>query len=616
MSDTPMSDTPADPIRTAGPTLDLAVIGNGMLAALVDRSARIVWSCFPRFDGDPVFCSLMTGADDPEHGGEFAIEVVDARECNQRYEENTAILVSEIVDARGNVVEVVDFAPRFRHLGRIFRPPQLVRRIRPLRGRPRVRIRVRPRFEWGARTPEETRGSHHLRFVGPQTTLRLTTDAPISYVSEGTPFALDRPLSFFFGTDEPLRTEVDETAREFLEKTVDYWRDWVRALSIPYEWQNEVIRAAITLKLCQFEETGAIVAALTTSIPEAPDSGRNWDYRFCWLRDAYFVIQALNRLGTTLTMEDFLGFITNIVDDAEEPGRPEDLPPLFGITRAPDLDERTAPALRGYRGMGPVRVGNAAATQIQNDVYGSVVLASTHAFLDRRMVRPGNRELFVHLEKLGRRAVRVFDQPDAGPWELRTKAAVHTFSSVMCWAACDRLARIAAALGDGDRHAAWQADAQRMRAVIEERAFNHELGVFVSTFDGHDLDATLLLLAELGFVRADDPRFVATVEAVGTALRRGDLLLRYAVEDDFGHMRTGFLICGFWYVDALASIGRRDEARALFERILKRRNSFGILSEDADVETGELWGNFPQTYSMVGIINAAMRLSVPWDTVI
>ncbi|MHB2168651.1 glycoside hydrolase family 15 protein [Alsobacter sp. R-9] len=604
-----------EPNQARHPSLDLAVIGNGMLAALVDRQARIVWSCFPRFDGDPVFCSLL-GGEEGGRGGEFAIEMLGAVECRQRYEDNTAILVSEIEDARGNIVEITDFAPRFRHLGRIFRPPQLVRRIRPLRGRPRVRVRLAPRFEWGARTPEETRGSHHVRFVGPQMTLRLTTDAPISYVAEGTPFSLDRPLSFFFGADEPLRTEVDETAREFLEKTTDHWRDWVRSLSIPYEWQREVIRAAITLKLCQFEETGAIVAALTTSIPEAPDSGRNWDYRFCWLRDAYFVIQALNRLGTTRTMEDFLGFITNIVDDAEEPGRPEDLPPLFGITRSPDLEERQAPALQGYRGMGPVRVGNAAASQIQNDVYGSVVLASTHAFMDRRMIRPGNDELFAHLEKLGRRAVRVFDQPDAGPWELRTKAAVHTFSSVMCWAACDRLARIGLELGKPDRAQEWRREADSMRRIIEQQAFNAELGTFVSTFGGHDLDATLLLLAELGFIEATDPRFVATVEAVGAALRRGDLLLRYAVEDDFGHMRTGFLICGFWYVDALASIGRRGEARALFERILKRRNSFGLLSEDADLDTGELWGNIPQTYSMVGLINAAVKLSRGWDDTI
>lgn len=601
-------------MTSARSTLDLALIGNGMIAALIDRQARIVWSCFPRFDGDPVFCRLLGGDEAGDaRGGDFAIELIGMTRCEQRHVENTAVLVSIMEDDRGNAIEVTDFAPRFRHLDRMFRPPQIVRRVRPMRGRPRVRVRLRPRFEWGARAPDETRGSNHVRYVGPHMTLRLTTDAPVSYVVEETPFALEREVSFFFGPDEPLRTEVDFTAREFLEKTIDFWRDWVRSLSIPFEWQDAVIRAAITLKLCQFEETGAIVAALTTSIPEAPDSGRNWDYRFCWLRDAYFVIQALNRLGTTRTMEDFLHFITNLVDDAEEPGRPEDLAPLFGITRTPDLDERIARALPGYRGMGPVRVGNAAASQIQNDVYGSVVLASTHAFLDRRMVRPGNEELYVHLEKLGRRASAVFDKPDAGPWELRTKEAVHTFSSVMCWAACDRLARIASAVGRTDRQDHWRAEAARMRSVIEDRAFNRELGVFVSTFGGQDLDATALLLAELGFVRADDPRFVATVDAIGTQLRRGDLLLRYAVEDDFGHMKTGFLICGFWYVDALASIGRRDEARVLFERLLARRNSFGLYSEDADLETGELWGNIPQTYSMVGLINAAVKLSRGWD---
>ncbi len=201
--------------------------------------------------------------------------------------------------------------------------------------------------------------------------MRVTTDASVSYLVEETPFALDKPVSFFFGSDEPLRSETDATAREFLEDTIAYWQDWVRSLSIPFDWQEAVIRAAITLKLCNYEETGAIVAALTTSIPEAPGTSRNWDYRFCWLRDAYFVIQALNRLGTTRTMEDYLAYIANIVDDVEALGRSEDLPPLFGITRQADLEERFAPALPGYRGMGPVRVGNAAYTQVQNDVYGS-----------------------------------------------------------------------------------------------------------------------------------------------------------------------------------------------------------------------------------------------------
>ncbi|MBZ6078503.1 glycoside hydrolase family 15 protein [Microvirga puerhi] len=597
-------------------SLDLAVIGNCMIAALVDRRAHIVWSCFPRFDGDPILSALLDcpeGRPESEQRGVFAIDQVGVQSCEQHYLENTAVLVSTMTDAFGNIVEITDFAPRFTNFDRTFRPPLLIRRVRPVKGRPRIRVRLRPHFEWGEQMPAKTRGSNHLRFVGPHRSLRLTTDAPISYVDEERPFVVDRPISFFFGEDEPLRSEADTTAREFLEKTIDFWRDWVRSLSIPFDWQEAVIRAAITLKLCHFEETGAIVAALTTSVPEAPHTKRNWDYRYCWLRDAYFVIQALNRLGTTKTMEEYLTYITNIVDDVEAKPELRDMPPLFSITRSPDLDEREAQALAGYRGMGPVRVGNAAYTQIQNDAYGSIVLASTHAFLDRRLIRTGNRALFDHLETLGQRAIEVFDQPDAGPWELRTKAAVHTFPSVMCWAACDRLAKIAQAMNRPDRAAFWREHADRMHAIIDTRAYNSQKGTFVSSFGGSDLDATLLLLAELNFVEPSDPRFVATVDTIGQTLRRGDLLLRYDVEDDFGLMHTAFMICGFWYVDALNVTGRKKEACELFEKILNLRNSFGLFSEDADFTTGELWGNFPQTYSMVGLINSAVRLSRGWE---
>src|SRR5215218_5383356 len=492
-------------------SLDLAVIGNCTISALVDRRAQIVWSCFPRFDGDPVFSALLDspeGQTDAEQKGIFAIDMVGMVSCEQTYLENTAVLVSRMTDSFGNILEITDFAPRFKHYDRTFRPPMLIRRVYPVKGRPRIRVRLRPHYDWGGCPPNLTRGSNHLRFVGPAYSLRLTTDASVSYVQDERPFVVDRPVSFFFGEDEPLRSETDATAREFLDSTVDFWRDWVRSLSIPFDWQEAVIRAAITLKLCNYEETGAIVAALTTSIPEAPHTKRNWDYRYCWLRDAYFVIQALNRLGTTKTMEEYLTYITNIVDDMDAIPDQKDMPPLFSITRSPDLEEREATALAGYRGMGPVRVGNAAYTQIQNDAYGSIVLASTHAFLDRRLIRPGNGALFDHLEKLGHRAIEVFDQPDAGPWELRTKAAVHTFPSVMCWAACDRLAKIARAMAREDRADYWRAEAERMHALIDERAFSPELGHFVSTFWGEDLDATLLLLAELGFVEPQDPRFV------------------------------------------------------------------------------------------------------------
>ncbi|MCW5590946.1 MAG: glycoside hydrolase family 15 protein, partial [Burkholderiales bacterium] len=388
----------------------------------------------------------------------------------------------------------------------------------------------------------------------------------------------------------------------------DYWHDWVRDLSIPFEWQDEIIRAAITLKLAAYDDTGAVVAALTTSIPESPASGRNWDYRFCWLRDAYFVVNALNRLNATRTMERYLGYIINVAASSE--GR---LQPVYRISGRADLEESIVDSLPGYRGMGPVRVGNQAFRQLQNDVYGSAILAATHAFFDRRLASLGNEGLFRRLEVLGSKAAELHATPDAGLWELRGSAHVHTFSSVMCWVACDRLAKIGRRLGLAEPAGRWRAEADRIHAVISQRAWSAKRGSFVATFEGGELDASLLLLAELGFLRADDPRFAATVDAVGRELRRGDFIFRYTQPDDFGAPDNAFLVCTFWYIDALAALGRREEARALFESTLARRNPLGLLSEDVDPATGELWGNFPQTYSMVGLINSATRLSIPWD---
>ena len=587
-------------------SLDLGVIGNCSIAALVDAQATIVWGCFPRIDGDAVFHSLL---DDKTADGRFSIELVDRLHSEQAYLPNSAILRTTLYDHHGGVAEVTDFAPRFALYERIFRPPMIVRRIRAVQGRPRVLVKLRPGFENGGLKPQVTRGSNHLRYVSPAQTLRLTTNAPVSYITEERPFVLDRPIDLLLGSDESLQAGVETTARDLFERTLEHWRSWVRSLSIPFEWQDAVIRAAITLKLCNFEETGAIVAALTTSIPEAPQTQRNWDYRFCWLRDAYFVIHALNRLGVTRTMEDYLRFINDIVEEATD----GELRPVYGITRDTSIDEITIAHLAGYLGYGPVRVGNQAHIQIQNDVYGSVVLASTHAFFDQRLSQPGNAALFEQLERLGNRAVAVFDKPDAGPWELRTIASVHTFSSVMCWAACDRLAKIARHMGQADRAIYWRKEADRLHSIICERAWNAELGCFVATFDGRELDATLLLLHEVDFLAADDPRFAATVDAVATNLRTGDFLYRYVAEDDFGRPATAFVICVFWYIDALAALGRRDEARTLFETVLERRNPLGLLSEDIDPRTGELWGNFPQTYSMVGLINCAMRLSRNWE---
>ncbi|TBR12635.1 MAG: glycoside hydrolase family 15 protein [Lysobacter sp.] len=585
-------------------SLDLGLIGNSSIAALVDRQARIVWGCVPSFDGDPTFCALLSPHID---GGYFDIELADCTGSEQAYIDNTAVLRTVLRDRHGAMVEILDFAPRWRRDDRFYRPVMLIRSIRPLHGEPRIRVRLRPLADYGARVPEITWGSNHLRYVLPGFTLRLNTNTPIRMVREEIPFLLDRELHFILGPDETFTQPIGTYARDAREKTVDYWREWVRALSIPLEWQDAVIRSAITLKLCQVDETGAIVAALTTSIPEAAHTARNWDYRYCWLRDAAFVVRALNRLGATRTMEEYLRYVSNLI--------PEDgqLQPLYGIGLERELHEEEVPTLAGYRGMGPVRHGNLAWVQAQHDVYGSVVLASTHMFFDRRLNLPSGITHFQRLERLGERAHALFEQPDAGLWEFRGRLEVHTYSAVMCWAACDRLAKIAAQLQLHERADYWRERADRMHGRISELAFDHDRGWFVEGTASGRLDAVLLLLADLGFVRADDPRFAATVDAVGRELRRDDGILRYTAPDDFGVPETSFTICTFWYIDALAAVGRRAEARELFERVLARRNHLGLLSEDLSLEGDELWGNFPQTYSHVGLINAAMRLSRPWE---
>jgi GH15 family glucan-1,4-alpha-glucosidase len=470
-------------------------------------------------------------------------------------------------------------------------------------------VRLRPAHHYGSQPAATTGGSNHIRYTGTDLVLRLTTDASITAIAEENPFFLEDAVTFVLGPDETLQGSVAEVGRRFLEETAAYWREWVRYLGIPFEWQDAVIRAAITLKLNAYEDTGAIVAAMTTSIPEAAGSGRNWDYRFCWLRDAYFVVNALNRLGATRTMERYLGYIVNIVAGTED-GR---LQPVYGINGRAVPDERTIDSLAGYRGMGPVRIGNQAHRQVQHDVYGSAILAATHVFFDRRLVQRGDEVLFRRLEALGERAANLFDQPDAGIWELRGAARVHTFSSMMCWAGCDRLARIAAHLGLTDRAAYWGSQAARMHQVVCERSWNPKRESFVGTMDGDTLDASLLRMDEVGFLATDDPRFVGTVRAIDRELRQGDFVFRYVEEDDFGRPENAFLVCTFWHINALAAVGRRDEARALFENVLACRNRHGLLAEHIDPRTREQWGNFVQTYSMVGIIASAVRLSIRWD---
>ena len=586
--------------------LNMGIVGNGTIAGLINSGGDYQWLCLPRFDGEPVLNQLLGG------GGQFSVWMDGLTSRSQSYDSNTSILRTRLEADDGAILEIIDFAPRFENRGRVFRPAAIVRRFHIVAGTPRVRITLTPQTDWGARRLPSVRGVNHIRFTDGELAFRVTTDAPVSYIMSGTRFLLEQDVSFILGADATLTDTVDVITLDWEDRTRKYWTKWSRSLAVPFEWQEATIRAAITLKLCVFEETGGIVAALTTSIPEHEGSERNWDYRFCWIRDAYFTVSALNRLSAMGTLEHYMRWVRNIV--AQSKGG--HIQPVYGIGLEADLSEEHATHLPGFRNTGPVRRGNQAAEHIQHDVYGQVVLGVAQSFFDCRLIsRPGIAE-FHQLEPVGERAFAVHDTPDAGIWEFRTIAEIHTSSVIMCWAACDRLSKIAAHLGLPDRAAYWAERAEIIHKTVLDNAWNARVGAFTAAFGGAALDASVLLMAEIGFLPASDERYIATVEAIDSTLREGNHVYRYKTEDDFGRPKTAFTACTFWHIDALFRIGRVGEAREMLESVLSSRNHVGLLSEDFDPTTGELWGNFPQTYCMVGIINSAALLSKPWSSVI
>ena len=432
----------------------------------------------------------------------------------------------------GSAVEILDFCPRYERSGRMYRPVSYARIVRPIAGHPRIKVVLKPTKNYGAGLAETTSGTNHIRYLSGATTLRLSTDAPVGYIMEGRTFRVESDTHFFLGPDEPFVGNLRESVRSMEQATRKYWRNWVRMLAIPLEWQEEVIRCAITLKLCQHEETGAIVAALTTSIPEAANSERNWDYRYCWIRDSYYTVQALNRLGALDVMEKYLGYLRNIVDSA----RGGQIQPLYSVMGESELDETTASYLAGYRAMGPVRRGNAAYKQIQHDCYGQIVLPSAQGFFDQRLLRPADDADFASLEEVGEMAWNMHDQPDAGLWEFRTREEVHTYSAVMSWAACDRLANVANAPWINPiALALWRERADKIAATIEAKRLGSltrrgKGGHYGASFESDYLDASLLQMVELRFLSPDNERFKQTFAAVEEHLRRGDHMLRYAAD--------------------------------------------------------------------------------------
>jgi GH15 family glucan-1,4-alpha-glucosidase len=584
---------------------DLGLIGNCQFSALIHNSGEVVWCCLPRFDSEPVCSTLL----DSQEGGRFRIGPAGGETGTQHYLPNTNILETTFQTSSGSF-RVIDFAPRFLHYDRAFRPTQLFRIVEPIEGTPRIAVVCEPKLGWSKERPSRVQGSHHVQFEGFATQLRLTTDIPLSYLG-GQPFTLTGRQHLVLTWGAPIEEPLAPLCERFLNETSRYWQRWVIQCDIPPLFQHEVIRSALTLKLHCFEDTGAIIAAMTTSIPESPGSGRTWDYRYCWLRDSYYVLNAFGLLGQTEEREKFVQYLLNVAGGA--PGL--NLAPLYRVDGSQNLEESILSHWPGYNGEQPVRIGNGAALHSQNDIYGEMVLALTPIFLDERLSAERSPAALQLIEGLARKAISMAGVPDAGIWEYRTEWKPQTFSSLMCWAAADRMARIE------DRHAPARAAefhtaAERLRAEVLAQSWNASKRSFVGHYGGEDLDASLLQMVRLRFLPASDPMLISTIDAIHKDLSVGGWLQRYSLNDGFGKPSVAFVICTFWLIEALAATGRRDEANAIFDRIHGALSRLGLLSEDYDPAEPRMWGNFPQTYSHVGLIHAAFTASPQWAEVL
>jgi GH15 family glucan-1,4-alpha-glucosidase len=586
-------------------TYNSGIIGNCAYIAHVEKNTNISWLCWPSFQDSFVFGGLL----DKGLGGEFSIlPSTPIKESNQYYLENTNILCT-VIDSEEGSYRVTDFAPRFEQYERYFKPLMLIRKIEPVRGNPKIRVTCEPVLDYGQRTLEKFRGSNHIQFERSDVKMRLATNMPISHFFDDLPYVLSHPVYLVLTYGSPFEAPLQRTAEDFLSRTKSYWQKWVKNASIPPFYQREVIRSALALKLHQYEDTGAIIAASTTSLPEFPGSGRNWDYRYCWLRDSYYVLTALSHIGHFEEMEKYAAYIANITQT--DSGR---LQPLYGILGQHKLEEQTLDYLEGYLGNKPIRIGNQAYEHIQNDVYGQALIALLPLFTDHRF-RHQNLALtkdwttFI-LDKIE----ATIDEPDAGIWEFRNFENRHCYSNLFQWAGATAALKIAKQYGLSD--IADRALRLRTKAAEHiESCYDQDRGVFTNATGSDNLDASTLQLIMMNYLDPSSQRARKHLEELEKDLKgEHGLFYRYLHRDDFGKPKATFLVCAFWYVEALACVGRLDEAQEVFKQLLSFGNHLMLFSEDVNDQDGSQWGNFPQAYSHVGLVNAAYRIAIKLDS--
>ena len=582
---------------------DYGIIGNCAFTAHVGLDTNIEWMCWPRFDSSYIFGGLL----DKDKGGEFSIKPADGiKISSQSYLENTNVLVTEIKAADG-VYRVTDFAPRFLQHDRYHKPLMLFRKIERVEGHPKIIVKCDPKGAYGEVRPEISHGSNHLQFLGLDSTVRLTSNISLTYLLNQESFVLNETKYMTLSWGPPMEAALVETSEIFLTKTTAYWRNWVKSASIGNFFQREGIRSALALKIHQYEDTGAIIAATTTSLPESPGSTRNWDYRYCWMRDTFYTLNAFSNIAHFEELERYFHYILNTT--IEEQDRYQ---PLYGITGKKALIEIEMP-LKGYENNTPVRVGNDAYTHIQNDVYGQVLISLLPLYNDMRIIFSERFDASELIYKTLKMIERTFDEKDAGLWEFRNLAQHHCYTYLFHWAGSCAAIKMAKVLQNEKIGELASKLKKRSEAMIEKSYVASKKG-YAQALGVDRMDASTLQLIMMNYLPHDSDKAKDHLKALEKELHAGNgLFYRYKHTDDFGEPETTFLICAFWYTEALACVGRVDEAMRYFENLVSYSNHLGLLSEYVKAEDGSMWGNFPQAYSHVGLLNAASRISRKLD---
>lgn len=579
------------------------IIGNCAYLALVDDKANVGWLCWPKFDSSFIFGTLL----DDDKGGQFSIEPEwDNYRSSQRYLANTNVLETTF-HCEDGIYKVTDFAPRFYQYERYYKPLMLIRKIEPVQGRPRIRVSCRPVGDYGKTKPTRVFGSSHIRYQGLERELRLTSNISLNFIEDEQAFLLNEPKYLVLTWGVPLEAPLESTADLYLEKTIKYWQNWVRSTSVERFHQEAIIRSALTLKLHQYQDTGAIIAAATTSLPEFPGSSRNWDFRFCWLREAHYTLKALHDLSHFGILRDFSNFVENLVID--EDGR---FHPFYPIAMG-DVPKETIIPLKGYQGERPVRVGNQAYHHTQNDVYGQILLTLLPLFFDKRLPNRDNTALLEQVMSCLELIATTMEEPDNGLWEFRGIHQLHCYTFLFHWVGSNAARKIARLVGDESMEALANQLIQQSADMIE-RCYDEERGVYTQAIGSSNLDASTLQLINMGYLDPLSEKAKKHVSVLEQELKTTNgLFYRYKHVDDFGQPESTFLLCAFWYVEVLARMDRLEEAIEVFDKLQGYGNHLGLLSQNIDAETGSQYGNFPQTYNHVGLINAALTISRKMD---